>query len=61
MWLRSWRPAVSSLQPVAEPRPLPDQGFVGDLDLLLVAGQEPVPGQYQQHLGRGRVVVEVEL
>ena len=49
------------LDPLAQPRPLAQQGLVGDLDGALADGDEAALGQRREHIRRRVVALEVEL
>ena len=49
------------LQPAPQPRPLAQQRLVGDLDRVLVDGDEPALGQHRERAGRILVALDLEL
>ena len=49
------------LQPPPQPRPLPQQGLVRDLDRSLAEGQQPVPRELGDHALRDGVALRIEL
>ena len=49
------------LEPVLEPRPLPEQRLVGDLDRAFADGEQPACRQDVEHVGHLLVLLGVEL
>ena len=49
------------LEPVAQPRPLPEQRLVRDLDGAGAHGEQPVLGQHPEGVGGGAIAVGAEL
>ncbi len=49
------------LEPCLEPRPLAEQGLVGDLDVAIASGQQAGVGERLEHPARDRIAVRVEL